>query len=94
MTAERKITGGAKRMTLQFDGLKGRKTAEVRFVDWERGSPMPAWRAMGSPRYPSRAQIAHLRQVSRPVVETHRLNADGTLVLNLPAEGLALVELA
>ena len=94
MTAERKLSGGPKRLTLKLDGVRGRKTAEVRFVDWERGSPMPLWRSMGSPRYPSRNQIAQLRQASRPLVETRRLNADGTLTLDLPAEGLALVELA
>lgn len=94
MTSERKIVGGARRVTVQFDGLKGGRTAQVHYVDWERGSPMPAWRAMGSPRYPSRAQIAQLRQVSRPVVETRRLGADASLTLDLPAEGLALVEIA
>ncbi|WP_395337542.1 hypothetical protein WBP06_20435 [Novosphingobium sp. BL-8H] len=94
MTSERKILGSTKRLTLQLDGIKGGKNAEVRFVDWQRGSPMPAWRKMGSPQYPSRAQIAQLRQASQPVVETRRLGADGTLTLELPAEGLALVEIA
>lgn len=94
MTSERKIRGEAKRVTLQLDGIKGRKNAEVRFVDWERGSPMPAWRAMGSPQYPSRDQIVQLRKASQPVVETRRLDAHGTLTLDLPPEGLALVEIA
>ena len=35
---------------------------QVRFVDQDRGSPMPVWRAMGSPQYPTPEQIALLRQ--------------------------------
>jgi xylan 1,4-beta-xylosidase len=92
MTAERKIRGASKRITLALDGIKGRRSAEVRYVDWERGSPMPTWRAMGSPQYPSRAQVAQLRKASLPLVERRRLESDGTLTLDLPPEGLALVE--
>ncbi|WP_334186131.1 GH39 family glycosyl hydrolase [Novosphingobium sp.] len=93
MTSERKIRGEAKRIVLKLDGIAGRKAAEVRYVDWERGSPMPTWRAMGSPQYPSRDQVVHLRRASQPVVERRRLDGDGTLILDLPSEGLALVEL-
>ncbi|WP_395397520.1 hypothetical protein WBP07_23535 [Novosphingobium sp. BL-8A] len=94
MTSERNLRGDRKRIALAFDGIKGGRTAEVRYVDWERGSPMPAWRAMGSPQYPSREQVAQLRKASLPVVERRRLDPNGTLELDLPPEGLALVEIA
>jgi xylan 1,4-beta-xylosidase len=50
---------------------------------------------MGSPRYPTRAQIDTIRsaaEIAPPEVLT--LNARGELVLDLPAEGVALVESA
>lgn len=93
MTSERDIQGADKRVKIALDGVKGRKPVDVTYVDWERGSPMPAWRAMGSPQYPSREQMAQLRKASQPVTERRRLDADGTLTLDLPPEGLALIEL-
>lgn len=94
MTANRKVQGEAKRIKIAFDGTRPGALARVSYVDWERGSPMPAWHAMGSPQYPSRAQVAQLRQASQPAVEKRRLERDGTLTLDLPPEGVALVELA
>lgn len=93
MTAERDVKGEAKRYTVHFDGVRGRRTADIRYVDWDRGSPMPAWRAMGSPQYPTPEQIVQLRKASQPVLERRRLDQDGTITLELPPEGLALIEL-
>lgn len=93
MTADRNVQGETKRINVAFGEAKGRKTASISYVDWERGSPMPTWRAMGSPQYPSRDQIVQLRQASQPVTERRRLEADGSLTLELPPEGLALIEM-
>lgn len=93
MTADRKVQGEAKRLAITLDGVKGGKSVDVTYVDWERGSPMPAWRAMGSPQYPSREQVKQLRKASLPVTERRRVARDGTLTLDLPPEGLALIEL-
>ncbi len=94
MTAERNVRGEPKRIVVTLDGVKAGRTAEIRYVDWERGSPMPTWRAMGSPQYPSREQVAQLRKASQPAVERRRVETDGTLPLDLPPEGLALIEFA
>jgi xylan 1,4-beta-xylosidase len=93
-TATRKVVGSAKRLDIAFAGVKPGSRAQVRFVDQERGSPMPAWRRMGSPQYPSEAQLAELRraaEVAPPV--TMRLGESGRLSLDLPPEGVALVEI-
>ncbi|MCE7796336.1 hypothetical protein LWE61_07145 [Sphingobium sufflavum] len=93
-TATRKVTGSPKRLDVRFDGAKAGARALVRFVDQERGSPMPAWRKMGSPQYPSLTQIAALRKaadIAAPV--TMKLDAHGALSLDLPPEGVALIEL-
>lgn len=93
-TATRKVTGTAKRLDIAFAGQRPGTRAWVRFVDQDRGSPMPAWRRMGSPQYPSEVQLAELRRaadIAPPVAM--RLGADGTISLELPPEGVALVEL-
>lgn len=63
------------------------------YVDQMRGSPFPAWRAMGSPKLPTSAQIAALRTAAelRPG-EVVRLDAEHRITLDLPAEGIALIE--
>jgi xylan 1,4-beta-xylosidase len=94
-TATRKVTGTAKRIEVAFTGQRPGTTARVRFADQERGSPMPAWRRMGSPHYPSEAQLVELRrsaEIAPPVAM--RLDTRGTISLDLPPEGVALIELA
>ena len=58
----REVKGEARRLAIRFDGARGGERLRVRFVDQERGSPLPAWRAMGSPRYLKPAQVAELRE--------------------------------
>ena len=53
---------------------------------------MPAWRAMGAPQYLSRDQVMALRKAAQPVTERHRLDRSGGITLELPPEGIALVE--
>ena len=58
-----------------------------------RGSALPAWQAMGSPEYPTAAEIRALREAaSLPAAEQHRVR-NGELVLDLPPSALALVEI-
>ena len=93
-TNVRKVTGAVRQLDVRFAGARPGSHARVRFVDQERGSPMPAWRAMGSPQLPTMAQIAALRsaaQIAPPV--SMRLDANAALSLVLPPEGVALIEL-
>lgn len=94
-TTERKVTGGSKRLTISLPDLRPGQRLRIRQVDQVRGSAMPAWRAMGSPRVPTMAQIEALRRSAQiPPAQTRRLGADGTLALDLPPEGVALIETA
>ena len=93
-TSERKVTGSPKRFDVRFAGAREGQKVKVSFVDQERGSPMPAWRAMGSPRLPTPAQIETLRKASSiaaPV--TLRLDRNASVSVDLPPEGVALLEL-
>ena len=94
-TAVRTVTGEAKTYNVAFRGARRGQRVNVSYVDQERGSPFPAWRAMGSPRYPTIAQLAQIRasaEIAAP--ERRRLSADGALTLTLPPEGVALIEFA
>lgn len=90
----RKVTGATRRLDLRFAGARPGARALVRFVDQERGSALPAWRAMGSPALPTMDQIARLRRASDIAPPTPmRLGAGGALSIVLPAEAVALVEI-
>ena len=70
--------------------------AEVKRADSEHGDTLDAWKAMGSPKYPSRQQIDELRKTALPT--THEkmesiLSKDGRFRLSVPPQGLAVVTL-
>lgn len=90
----RVVNGDTKRFQVHFAGARARQRVRVRFVDQERGSPLPAWRAMGSPRYIKPDQLALLRQRAEILpAQQLRLDATRQLTLDLPPEGVALIEL-
>lgn len=93
-SSERKVTGEAKRLQVTLKGARPGQNAKISYVDQERGSPYPTWRALGSPRYPTREQLAKIRAAAElPAPETRKLGKAGELVLELPPEGVALIEL-
>jgi xylan 1,4-beta-xylosidase len=95
MAHTRTVVGEAKLMEIEIIGARPGSRVQIHYVDQERGSAMPAWRAMGSPVYPRREQLQALRKAAEILPpQTGRLDANGKLILQLPAEGVALVELA
>ena len=90
----RTVKGERKRFEIEFAGARPGQRAQVRFVDQERGSPMPAWREMGSPQYLTSQQIQVLRQRAEIApASPQKLDAACRVVFDLPPEGVALVEL-
>jgi xylan 1,4-beta-xylosidase len=84
--------GPLKAVTLEFKGLSGAHKAFIQRVDSDHGSLFHAYKKMGSPVYPTRAQIAELRRAAElPSPEVTTLEG-GRLTLTLPPYGLALVE--
>lgn len=93
-SATRTVGGDAKRFQVQFAGARSRQRVQVRFVDQQRGSPLPAWREMGSPRYIKPDQLKLLRQRAEILpAQQLRLDATRQLTVELPPEGVALIEL-
>jgi xylan 1,4-beta-xylosidase len=91
----RKVVGQTKQFKVSLKGAKSGQSVRISYVDMERGSPYPAWRALGSPQYPTLAQLAKIRaaaEIASP--ELRKLNRARELVLELPPEGVALIELA
>ena len=89
------VKGEAKRLEVTFNGAPPGQSVDILYVDQERGSPLAAWRAMGSPQYIKPDQLKLLRQRAEiPPPETRTLDAQRRLALDLPPEGVALLELA
>ena len=94
MSRERKVIGTSKRVNVVLRGARPGAPVKVSYVDQERGSPLPKWRELGSPQYPTREQIKEIRRAADLAPpETRRLDRGGGLTLELPPEGVALVEL-
>jgi xylan 1,4-beta-xylosidase len=83
--------GSAKTVQLNFEGIASNRAVTVQRTDPEHGNPLPAYLAMGSPRYPTQAQIAKLNEASAlPAPTKTKLNSR-TLEITLPVNGLAII---
>ncbi|MCP1468985.1 xylan 1,4-beta-xylosidase [Sphingobium sp. OAS761] len=94
-SSKRLVLGTRKVITVRLRGAQPGQQVKVSYVDLERGSPYPIWRSMGSPKYPTREQMDMIRKAAEIAAPENRtLNARAELQLDLPAEGVALVESA
>ena len=88
-------SGSPRPLTLSFQGLPRQHHARLQWVDAEHGSALTAWRAMGSPSFPSREQQRELREAARlqPPQALPMTRGDSpTVTLSLAPHSLALVE--
>ena len=85
-------TGEPKTVKLQFKGVRPEARVSVRYVDDEHGNTLGAWQKMGSPQYPTQAQIEELREQSRTVAPDNETLTDGTITLRLSVNALALLQ--
>jgi xylan 1,4-beta-xylosidase len=84
--------GAAKTITLRLGGTS-RKRALLSRVDTAHGDVNPAYEKMGSPHYPTQAQIKELQHAAElPAPETVHLE-NGELAVTLPGHGLAVIEI-
>lgn len=91
--ADHGMKGAPITLQLVFKGISAHATASIARVDAAHGNPLPAYQAMNSPQYPTRAQVAELNLASTlPAPERVKL-AKGVLQLTLPVNGLAVIEL-
>jgi len=85
-------SGSPRTITLRLKGASA-KQAVVSRLDHDHGDVHSTYEKMGSPRYPSQAQIQELRRAADlPPPETRTLE-HGELTLTLPGQALLLIEL-
>ncbi len=82
-----------KQMTITLPGLPASARATVRRVDAEHGDTLGAWKQMGSPAYPTLAQIAALQKIGTLGEPEAVALKNGSMSLRIPASGLAVVEI-
>src|ERR1700733_10775782 len=80
-------------LRLNFKGVAAGAAITIQRVDETHGNPMTAYKAMGSPRYPTQAQIKALNAASTSPAPEHRKLSNGALELTLPVNGLAVLEI-
>ncbi len=84
-------TGAARTVVLRFKNLSGVRHASISRVDREHGDPHPAYEKMGSPVYPTQAQLRTLRdsvQLGAPEIQELK---SGELSVTLPVDGMAVI---
>ncbi|MBV8113274.1 MAG: glycosyl hydrolase family 39 [Silvibacterium sp.] len=89
---EPEATGPGRTFTLDIRNAHG-SNATIRRVDAAHGDTLTAWKQMGSPRYPTEAQITALKKASEiGPPETASLHGN-QLTVTVPPKGLAVVEI-
>jgi xylan 1,4-beta-xylosidase len=86
-------TGAPKSVPLQLKGVAPNAGASVQRVDGSHGDALGLWQKMGSPRYPTQSQLQQLRwqsQLGAPEMTTLK---GGSLTLQLPVNGLAVLQI-
>ncbi len=84
-------------LQLSLSGYRGASSVKITQVNGKTNSAQSAWKAMGSPQYPTREQIQKLRETAElPPAEVRPLPAGATIPvsLTLPPNGIALLEFA
>lgn len=85
-------TAPSKTITLDLKNVAPNATVSIERSDAQHGDTLAAWKRMGSPRYPTVAQIAELKKASQPgPPEDTKLNGN-QLTLTIPPMGLAVIE--
>ncbi len=82
--------GPPKTVTIRFKGAHATK-ASISIVDPTHGDIHPAYQKMGSPRYPTQAQIRDLRKAAELAAPETRSLRNGELTLTLPSYALAVI---
>ncbi len=90
---EHDLRRAAKRVVLSFEGVPAAGSAEIEEVNDAHGNPLPRYRAMGSPQYPTPAQVAELNRSSALTPPRRVSLTGGRLPLVLPPNALVLVTL-
>ena len=85
--------GQTKQVSLSIAGLTGSHHAVISRVDATHGSLLNAYEAMGRPQSPTLAEIERLREATQLGTPETQDVEGGQLMIALPPQGLALIEI-
>jgi len=85
-------TGAAKTLKLTFKGVAPDAHVAIHRLDAEHGNTLGLWQKMGSPQYPTQAQLDDLREQSRLTGPEFEDLVHGELTLEIPVNGLAVLQ--
>lgn len=83
-----------KHFHLQVSGIKGAAAVMMTRVDAQHGDTYGAWKTMGSPRFPTHAQVQQLVATSSAGAAESTQLQNGALDVDVPESGLAVVKIA
>ncbi len=87
------VKGGPKTMRLEVSAVPPNAAVALQCVDHNHGNVLPVYRAMGSPRYPTRKQVAEMNTATAlPAPRILHLRA-GVLALTLQPDALVLLRI-
>src|SRR5258706_3233013 len=86
-------SGAAKHFVLSFKGLPKEAHAIAWRLDREHGNAVRAFDGMGRPAFPSRQQIKELRAVAKLPAPQALVLRGGKMSLDVPSQGLVIVEI-
>jgi xylan 1,4-beta-xylosidase len=84
-------TGAATVVIMKIKNLGRARHAYISRADGEHGDPRPLYEKMGSPVYPTQAQLQELRKTAMPGAPEVQDLKNGEFRLTLPANGLAVI---
>ena len=67
--------------------------ASISRVDEQHGDTLALYAQMGKPRYPTQAQIRRLQQESKLPAPAQQRLSNGSLTIDLPVNGLAVIRI-
>ena len=88
-----KPEGAVKHYRIDVKSLAADAKATVWRLDEEHGNVVASYDTMGRPAFPSREQIAQLRDAAKPSAPEQLALKNGELDLDIPPQGLVLIEL-
>ncbi len=84
--------GNARTIEFQIRGVARNGSVRVSRADSEHGNTLAAYRSMGSPQYPTQAQVRELNRVAEEPSAPDLGLSDGAIRLEVPVDGVVLLE--
>jgi xylan 1,4-beta-xylosidase len=86
--------GSARTVDFQINGVPADSQVRVSRADDSHGNTLAAYKKMGSPRYPTEAQVRELNRVADESSAQNLRLSHGTIRLDLPVNGILLLEVS